>query len=498
MILEERVGHSRKRRGADGIMRYTAYYTDIRGRRRSAGTFGSKDAADREWIKAEARLDAGKVGDPKRGRQSLRHYVEKDWFPHHILEAKTRENYTYLLERYILPELGQIRMVELLPSHVREWVARIQDVHGARPPTIRAAKVVLDAILTTALNDQVTFLHAGRGVKTPPVPKKPKRIVTAEQFDRIYEALSDGTMRLLVETDIESGLRWGELTELRVKDVDLASAMITVARAVVELKARNRPDGIRFVVKDYPKDKEWRRVKLAKHILAKLAQHIADNSLGPDDLLFQYPRPSGPRRRTLPELLPDPAALGLTEPNDEGRQYPHGTPTAYGAGKCRCRHCKDAVAAYRASRRTAGKDQPRTPRNVATDGHIPGDWFRKNVWAPALKSAGIGVHITPHGLRHAHASWLLAGGADLQVVKERLGHGSITTTEKYLHTLPGAHDAALDALDSIRGVKESVEAVADDTRPETVPAPGRDTELAELRDMVTKMSRMLDSLGDTA
>ncbi|WP_220499427.1 MULTISPECIES: tyrosine-type recombinase/integrase [unclassified Microbispora] len=51
-----------------------------------------------------------------------------------------------------------------------------------------------------------------------------------------------------------------------------------------------------------------------------------------------------------------------------------------------------------------------------------------------------------HDLRHAHASWLLAGGADLQVVKERLGHGSISTTEKYLHTLPDADETALDAL----------------------------------------------------
>jgi site-specific recombinase XerD len=35
-------------------------------------------------------------------------------------------------------------------------------------------------------------------------------------------------------------------------------------------------------------------------------------------------------------------------------------------------------------------------------------------------------------LRHAHASWLLAGGADIQVVKDRLGHGSIVTTQNYL------------------------------------------------------------------
>jgi site-specific recombinase XerD len=55
-----------------------------------------------------------------------------------------------------------------------------------------------------------------------------------------------------------------------------------------------------------------------------------------------------------------------------------------------------------------------------------------------------------HDLRHAHASWLLAGGADLQVVKQRLGHGSLRTTEKYLHTLPDADETALDALYKMR------------------------------------------------
>jgi len=45
----------------------------------------------------------------------------------------------------------------------------------------------------------------------------------------------------------------------------------------------------------------------------------------------------------------------------------------------------------------------------------------------------------------------LAGGADLQVVKERLGDASIVTTERYLHSLPAADETALDALSRIRG-----------------------------------------------
>jgi site-specific recombinase XerD len=90
------------------------------------------------------------------------------------------------------------------------------------------------------------------------------------------------------------------------------------------------------------------------------------------------------------------------------------------------------------------------PRRLTTDGHIPRAWFRLNIWEPALSTAGLDFHVRVHDLRHAHASWLLAGGADLQVVKERLGHASITTTEKYLHTLPTADLTALAAMDAIR------------------------------------------------
>lgn len=76
--------------------------------------------------------------------------------------------------------------------------------------------------------------------------------------------------------------------------------------------------------------------------------------------------------------------------------------------------------------------------------------FRSKVWLPAVTSAGLFGKVTFHGLRAAHASWLLAGGADLQVVKERLGHRQITTTQQYLGTLPDAGDRALAAFRKTR------------------------------------------------
>jgi len=116
-------------------------------------------------------------------------------------------------------------------------------------------------------------LHPCKGVKTPPVPVRPRTIITPEQFGQLYDALPVD-FRLLVETAIESGLRWGELTELRVHDVEFATRMITVSRAVVEVHPRFHPDGQRFLVKDYPKDREYRRLKLSVQITAKLKAHV--------------------------------------------------------------------------------------------------------------------------------------------------------------------------------------------------------------------------------
>lgn len=58
----------------------------------------------------------------------------------------------------------------------------------------------------------------------------------------------------------------------------------------------------------------------------------------------------------------------------------------------------------------------------------------------AAKRAGVSA-VSPHWLRHAHASHALDGGAGIHVVRDTLGHASLATTSRYLHARPGDSSA---------------------------------------------------------
>ncbi len=94
-----------------------------------------------------------------------------------------------------------------------------------------------------------------------------------------------------------------------------------------------------------------------------------------------------------------------------------------------------AVEAYRVRARpvlaTRGRGTPALLLN--TRGARMSRQSAWHVLRGAAEVAGVCADVSPHTLRHCFATHLLAGGADVRVVQELLGHASVTTTQIYTH-----------------------------------------------------------------
>jgi integrase len=306
------------------------------------------------------------------GEVTFAEYVETVWLPSKQVETSTLAAYRSYLDKHFIPVFGRRPMGKILPTEVQRWVTTATE-HGLSAASVGKYHTMLNSIFERALVDRVVTFNPCAHTELPKRVKKKARTLTPEEYTAILEALP-AQHRLMIETAINTGMRWGELIALKPRHLDLTTGKLTVEETIVEVSIKNSPTGNRMLVKPYPKDNEPRTMGLPPELITQLGAHITEHGLRSGDLLFAT------------------------------RQ---GTPFS---------------------------------RNT----------FRTRVWRPAVTASGVDFEVRVHDLRHAHASWLLAGGSDLKSVMDRMGHAQITTTQKYLHTLPDADTKNLTALDRTR------------------------------------------------
>ncbi len=110
--------------------------------------------------------------------------------------------------------------------------------------------------------------------------------------------------------------------------------------------------------------------------------------------------------------------------------------TVYGKGG-KTRHVLLSTGTWDALRAIRGEAGPDDAvfRSSRGGGALDARQARRIV-AAAARRAGVDAQVSPHWLRHAHASHALDRGAAIHLVQATLGHSSVATTGRYLHARP--------------------------------------------------------------
>jgi integrase len=245
-------------------------------------TFDTKMDAE-AWLVDERRI----VASGSWAAPADRHHVQVTsvtlnsyapaWLADRPLKPRTREHYQSLLDRQILPGLGDKPLRALTPVRIRSWHAEL----GTKTPTLRAhAYGLLRTILATAQHDGLIAANPChiRGAGNSKRVHKIKPLTLAEL--EVLVSNMPERQRPMVLLAAWCGLRFGELTELRRSDIDMKNGRIRVRRAVVHL------DG-KAVVGTPKSDAGIRDIAMPPHLLPMLKSHIAEHAeFGRDGLLF--------------------------------------------------------------------------------------------------------------------------------------------------------------------------------------------------------------------
>jgi len=246
--------------------------------------------------------------DPSGFRTTVAEWVER-WWPSLDLDTRTLENYDSYLRCHILPRFGSTPLGSITTLDIKLWTKQAaQD--GYAQATISGWVNLLSMILTDAVDQRLIptnpiHKHRRRGRRSRRIAPE-KTWATPEQVLHIADqagTLGGPTARMLIITAAWTGCRWGELTGLHRRNVDLHQATITIDR---EYGSLHESRSTRWI--GPPKTTaSARRILLPPFLVALLRAHLETH---PYEYVFTTPSGTWWWRSTFIRRILRPAADG--------------------------------------------------------------------------------------------------------------------------------------------------------------------------------------------
>lgn len=254
---------------ASGATRYRVRYRTPDRRQTDKRGFATKREAQAWADQLEVDKRRGAYVAPAAGRIKLGDYAH-DWLESkHKLKPSTRATYRVITDT-VIAKRADVPLGDISRQMVREWVADLSV--DLAPATVHKAIGVLRQVLAMAVAENRLMINPAEGVELPAVRAAERRYITLEQLHALADAA--GPHRPLVYVLGTCGLRFGEVAELRWRDVDLRNKTLRITRSVALV------DGV-FEIGS-PKSGKGRTVSLPEFVAHLLQPGDPDALVFPD------------------------------------------------------------------------------------------------------------------------------------------------------------------------------------------------------------------------
>jgi integrase len=265
-------------------LKYQAsYVAPDRQRYTAPMTFRTKSEAAKWLAKERLVIEAEKWEDPKarvekaaKNRPMTFGQYADIWLAERDLKPRTREHYQKLLNKQ-LSSWRDEPLVNIRPEKVRKWHSELDPA----TPTLKShAYGLFRTILGTAVTDSIIPANPAH-IRGAGVAKKIHRTkpLALDELAKLTAAMPERFQPMVLLSGW-CALRFGELVELRRKDIDLKNAVIHVRRGAT------RAEGRIFI--DTPKSEAGiRDVAIPPHLIPMLKEHLSERmSWDKESLLF--------------------------------------------------------------------------------------------------------------------------------------------------------------------------------------------------------------------
>lgn len=147
------------------------------------------------------------------------------------VKASTHDSYRYILTKYVLPQIGSLRIDKLTTPRVQKLVNDLTDAEYS-PSTVRNAYVRLSALLDVAVSYRLVTYNVAKGAVLPKIGSGPQRALTVGEARALIVALGEYRNTTAFHLLLGLGLRRGEVLGLRWADLDWQVRTLRVTQQV--------------------------------------------------------------------------------------------------------------------------------------------------------------------------------------------------------------------------------------------------------------------------